>query len=241
MPSRFKDMYAEKVLSSFLDAYYYGKILDNRFDFTRVSDESTQKDGIDVTIRDKRNGKEYLIDEKAQLHYLSNGPLPTFSFELQFFSQKELTMRYDVLRTGWLINESLKTTDYLLAWPRSKRRIRPDKLDSITVDDFEIVEVMRINKEKLLNRIKHDTKLDLQSLLAAALTFRKESSSSDENVIRKKLFVDGKEVEGMYLTYSTKYREKPINLIIRKEILAEVADSHHLITSECVWVPLKKT
>ena len=242
MPNRFKDMYAEEVLCDFLDTCYYGKILNDRFEFTRSTDEENQKEGIDVIITDKRTGKEYLIDEKAQLHYLANGPLPTFSFELQFYSQNETNRRYDVLRTGWLINESLKTTDYILVWPRSKKRILPDQLDTITVDDFDIIELMRINKSKLLNRIYQDTHLDSQALLSAAKTFRKESNSySNKGVIRKEIIVNGKEVEGMYFTYSTSYREKPINLIIRKEVLSEIAETHHFVSSENVWVPFDTT
>ncbi len=105
MKSSFKaDLAHEKQLSVFLD-HCYAKHL-KHYSFERIHDLKSQKEGIDLILTHKKNGKTYFVDEKAQLDYL-NKNLPTFAFEL-FYTKNE------TLKKGWLFDAQKKTQMYSL-------------------------------------------------------------------------------------------------------------------------------
>ena len=89
------DLAQEEILSKYLDKIYKEK----KIEFERIFDLDLQHQGIDLKIF--VNSNQYLIDEKAQLHYI-NSELPTFTFELSY-------MKNNILKNGWLFDENKKT------------------------------------------------------------------------------------------------------------------------------------
>jgi hypothetical protein len=100
MSSFRSDLAQEKILAEYLDTIYAKKELD----FKRTNDLDLQLQGIDIITN--FNEKEYLIDEKAQLHYL-NADLPTFTFELSY-------LKNGILKDSWLFDSSKNTHYYFL-------------------------------------------------------------------------------------------------------------------------------
>ena len=92
------DIEQEKILSKYLDNVYEKK----KLKFKRVFDIYLQNQGVDLKIF--VNSDEYLVDEKAQLHYL-NLDLPTFTFELSYLKNSKL-------KEGWLLDRNKKTQYY---------------------------------------------------------------------------------------------------------------------------------
>ena len=107
---RGQDMSAEAELARFIDEFLYARFPngDAFKAIIRVCDKEQQLQGIDV-IFTALDGREFVVDEKAQLYYI-NKDLPTFAFEISFLREGWPT-------TGWLCNETLKTDLYLLIWP----------------------------------------------------------------------------------------------------------------------------
>ena len=97
---RNQDESQELELQKYLDAVYERL----GFHYRRVQDKARQLAGIDLIL--EFNGREYNIDEKAQIHYVNKG-LKTFAFELEF------TGKSGILE-GWLFDEKKLTTHYFL-------------------------------------------------------------------------------------------------------------------------------
>ena len=79
MSYRKRDSKVEKEISSFLDTYFYPKIVNN---FNRYSSKEDQLSGKDVSFSYMRLSK-LVVDEKAATHYI-NKNIRTFAFELSF-------------------------------------------------------------------------------------------------------------------------------------------------------------
>jgi len=209
MTQREKDMRAEKELSKFLDEHLYYELLKEKkfVSFERVTDRAMQRQGIDVI--GKTSDAEAYIDEKAQLHYI-NQKLPTFAFELEFLWQGKAM-------EGWFLNDSLKTTHYLLLWPNATET----DLALITSDDFTTVEGMMISKSKLRNHLDNIGLTDDLLHKITALLHQQGIGGPRTTAYEGIKF---------YMSPSTTYSEQPINIVVSKKILASLADAHYLIS-----------
>lgn len=204
MSRRVMDMRAEGQLAQFLDEKFWSPLCaDGDMSFKRVTDRTLQLQGVDVILT---QGEEVrYIDEKAQLYYINN-TLPTFAFEIDSFQRGYLT-------EGWLLNNALLTTDYNLIYPNA----RHNDLSIITKDDFTLVEVLSITKKVLLKSLE-SYGLTRSYLLAAAQRIRKQCGSEmyrENTMCRYAKFVK---------SASYRYSEAPLNLVVQKSFLRQIAD-----------------
>ena len=100
MPNFKSDLEQEKILAKYLDSTYSEK----KIEFERIFDLDKQHQGIDLKIF--VNSNKYLVDEKAQLHYI-NLDLPTFTFELSYLKNTDF-------KEGWLFDVKKRTQYYFL-------------------------------------------------------------------------------------------------------------------------------
>lgn len=209
MNQRQKDMRAEQELAKFLDEHLYQELLKEKkfISFERITDIDRQMHGIDVI--GQTEDECYKIDEKAQLHYI-NHTTPTFAFELEF-------IRYGQAIEGWFLNSSLETTHYLLLWPNAGT----EDLSKIVSGDFTEVEGMMISKRKLKNYLE-------------GIGFSNTFLENETNRLRKKgaSGSQGSFYDGIKFYVSPTYAENPINLVISKRILAQLADAHYMISQQ---------
>ena len=191
------DKELEELFGKWLDDNFYEELVkrDLILGWYRVNGEKLQKDGEDtIIITNKR--EEIIIDEKATLHYI-NANLPTFACELK--NQQSGAK-------GWIINNNLKTEYYLLAWPNGSDVPK-------TANDFYHSDVMLISKKDVLDIIR-DSGIDINNI----------DDFIDSHI--KKLNKDNNKVNiayGVDLNVNFNLAERPINLVIRREVLEKKA------------------
>lgn len=214
--NRDQDMRAEEQLGRFMDKYFYEKIKDKNkegINFKRIVDKKIQLKGVDVCI--EIENCQYFIDEKAALYY-SNAMIQTFAFELEY-----LQPLYREVVQGWFINDELDTEFYMLIWPNIKCEQREGwkrkNLKYLQRDDFTIVEAMLIKKSVLRNRLEKN-QLGKKRLLEYARELRKTGNREEKISDKIKIF------------YSYSLEEKPVNLVINKDMLKECAEAIFLIS-----------
>ena len=213
------DKRAERELGFFLDKYFYQRLKEKYGydDFKRVRKKEEQIQGVDVVGFIK--GRECVIDEKASLRYMDKD-LKTFSFELSF-------MRNGEEFVGWFLDNRMKTQYYVLMYPKSRKDIR-----DITSEDFDSVEILVVPVHRIWEY------LNGKGLTKESLKKRAEEIRGKGRTGR---MPTGKNIDGVYISATGKERleEAPINLIIRKGILAEIASGHFLVTREKIMVRKK--
>lgn len=221
---RKQDMKAENALGEFMNTSFYSKLQDeqgNKIFYERKTDEKSQKEGLDVVI--EVHGKRFLIDEKASFYY-SNLMIPTFAFEvnsMQKFSDNPIR--------GWLLNDELKTEYYMLIWPNIKCQREGDEkpgekipLERLTPNDFTIVEAMLIKKKRILDYL-------------ADYNWTKDRIWNYAEKIRhigKEGKFPVKESKHFYFFYTKNLAELPINIVIKKSTLKELALQSYFISRE---------
>jgi hypothetical protein len=203
-----EDLNGEKVLGEYLDKYFYEKL--NIQDFFRNTSSqpnhmNNQYRGIDVTFN--FNGFHYIVDEKATLQYPDG--IPTFAFELRYKKNNQW-------RDGWFYDDAKETKYYLLAWP-----IRDHvKLSELQMDDIRKVEVMLISRK------------DLHEYLYTNYEITREVIEAEvDNIIKANTF--GKlhpihPLSNHYYYYTKNLAETPINLVVQKKTLKDLAIFHFI-------------
>lgn len=200
------DLNQESILSEYLDSIYNSKNLD----FERISDINKQHKGIDIIIKHK--SKEYIIDEKAQLHYL-NADLPTFTFELSYLNNE------DELKKGWLFDDNKLTMYYFLI---TGMFLKGDKKILISSDDFKKLKITSVNRQKLIYH------LESIGLNESKLMEYDNELRTNNNFGRYSIEELNPEKEGL-LFFTEHLSEKPMNLQLRLSYLInkEVAKRFH--------------
>ncbi|OEF96110.1 hypothetical protein [Desulfuribacillus alkaliarsenatis] len=213
MSRRSEDMNAEVQLSRFLDKHFYTWLekQNNNISVERSTDPNDQMKGIDICIHSEK-GKLF-IDEKAQLYFINKG-LPTFAFEISFMNRKK------ELAEGWLFNNELLTDYYLLIWPYATKK------ENVKTEDYTRLECLLIKKRKIQNYLSNKG-------------WNKDRIYKRANEIRKESLFGKIEIENesnFYFFFSKPkdYSEQPINIVIRKNVLRELASREYVVTKTYV-------
>lgn len=212
---REEDHSAEKELALFMDKFLYERFpTGSAFSsIRRVQDKEEQLNGVDVEFIGT-DGRVYCVDEKAQLHYL-NQNLPTFALELLSYQKG-----YDTV--GWLCNSKLKTDFFMLIWPSATT----DDYEGITWDQFTKADCLLIQKSKILKKLASKG-LTVERMLSDARDIRASGRKG-------KIPIPG--IKGIYYfaSYPRKYQEAPINIVVAKPILKDLAQRRYVVTPERV-------
>ncbi|MAU27476.1 MAG: hypothetical protein CMH48_05440 [Muricauda sp.] len=187
------DLEKEKKLAALLDGCYQKHL--RHYDFIRVHDVKRQRQGVDVIFRNKKTGKEYFIDEKAQLDYI-NEDLPTFAFEL-------LYVKDGGQKQGWFFDKSKKTDFYALA----------TAIFSDEAGLYTSCKITLVNRQKLISLLV-EKGLSQHSLRSNFADFTKNHGKSTVAQLNEK-------TEG-YLYFSKLNKaERPLNLILKLDFLKD--------------------
>lgn len=222
---RDKDTKAEQELAKFMDQFFYSKLRDKNkrpVNCRRVYDKTTQMKGIDIEMMVE--DRTYYIDEKASLYY-SNVMLPTFVLEIDSIQKNQ---REPV--KGWFVNDNLMTDYYMLIWPNVKCQQDENKnwirksIESLTCNDFTIVEAMLIKKTDLVLEIQK-CGYSTNRLIQYAMDLRHKANNQNNNISEKLN-------DEIKIQYSGKIAEKPINIVASKELLKRVAKAVYLISKD---------
>lgn len=221
---RNQDMKAEERLGEFMDEYFYSRLKSKNgtsISFKRMKNKESQLNGVDILI--EVGGRSIKIDEKASIYY-SNAMIPTFAFEVD-----SIQKGHNEPVEGWFVNDSLETEYYMLIWPnvkcvqQNKQWIRKD-IKSLKKDDFTIIEAFLIPKKDIRIELER-CGYDRQHLLVYAKKMREMCKGQQK---MEEEFVN----DEMKFTFSGQLAEKPINIVIRKNLLRKLAKGIYLISED---------
>lgn len=201
------DSKQERVIMEFLSKYLYAKAYPEH---EIVEDRNLQLEGVDIAIP-LPSGIEY-HDAKAQASKLYiNNPTQTFSMELLFDHN-------DSECVGWFLRPGLLTHVYALCWVNRAKVNAHGYIDN--ADDIEELEVMLLDKQELKGFI--NTYFYDEALYATAQKMRAQGTT--------RLFLN----DAMYMVYSDKLNERPVNLVVKKWALEKCAYEHFKVRKDSV-------
>lgn len=264
--STFKgDLKSERAVNEFLQKYLYSYLVDEGIidSFNSNTTLDQQHKGIDTIIYIIKNGNDEQvrcinIDEKAAVHYamnnLSDEPLTTFAFEVSYMKGGEL-------KRGWLTNEKYKETHaYFLCWLWIKSDAYKYNLSCEDILKMEVISIPKVKtREKLImrameskdiktfekksdilrekmkkrgvNRLELEHQLDpLINALDDIPDFNKMHLKFNENLLIAKNYPQ------WVLTLPEKLYEQPLNIVVKREDLINLANSYWVVTPEGVEV-----
>lgn len=193
----------EQINTTFLYKHFYQDVFPGS---TMITIKEMQLRGCDVEVPNGRSTCYHDIKTQASKKYINN-PLPTFAMEILFDSSGQE-------RTGWFVRNDLLTDVYCLCWIPKARVNADGYLDSD--DDIEEMEVMLIEKQRLINYV---SKIVPQNRLIGLAQHMRETNT-------KRLEVSS----GLHMIYSDFLEERPVNLVIKKFLLEKLATSHWKVT-----------
>ena len=264
--STFKDdLKSERAVNEFLQKYLYSYLVDdgiiNSFNSNTTLDQ--QHKGIDTIMyiindETEEEARCINIDEKAAIHYARNNlgaePLSTFAFEVSYLKDGEL-------KRGWLTNEKYKETHaYFLCW----LWIKPDANKyNLGCEDILKIEVLSIPKVKTRDKLimratgnkevkTFESKADiLRKKMKERGVYRLElehqldslinalDDRPDYNKAHLQFDTDllvARKYPQWVLTLPEKLYEQPLNIVIKREDLINLANSYWIVTPEGVDV-----
>jgi len=206
-----RDKTHEEIIANWLDKFFYSRLDIFEVGHKRVEEvkewkriKEAQSQGIDIVLKDKCE-EIYFVDEKSQTTYL-NKPLPTFAFEISYEKDGKP-------RRGWLVDDSKVTSHYILVYPRSETISSYKELKNWR--DIDFAEILFINKDRLMTEL-YNLGINKELLLESADNIEIEN----KNVPIKGI---SKEFVGLYK--SGKLAEKPVNIVVKRSILDNVASA----------------
>ena len=264
--STFKgDLKSERAVNEFLQKYLYSYLVDDGIidSFNSNTTMDQQHKGIDTIMyiindETEEEARCINIDEKAAIHYARNNlgaePLSTFAFEVSYLKDGEL-------KRGWLTNEKYKETHaYFLCWLWIKSDA--DKYNLVCEDILKI-EVLSIPKVKTRDKLimramgnkevkTFESKADiLRKKMKERGVYRLELEHQLDSLINAlddipdynkthlqfdtDLLIATKYPQWV-LTLPEKLYEQPLNIVIKREDLINLANSYWIVTPEGVEV-----
>ena len=199
---RKSDSAAEVEIAQFLDMEFYPKYATDKI---RCNNADEQMMGLDV-IFDYGGIKAMKVDEKTAAHYV-NKDLPTFAFEVNFLrTNGELT-------DGWFFDQNKVTDYYLLVWAWATK----DK--GFSSADITKLDVLIINRQKIIDMLAGYNLTHIEAANTATELRRKDEFGAFQK------FAD----KPFYFFYSPQLAEKPVNIIIKKSMLLQLAIGRHIV------------
>lgn len=264
--STFKgDLKSERAVNEFLQKYLYSYLVDDGIidSFNSNTTLDQQHKGIDTImyiINDETEeaARSINIDEKAAIHYARNNlgdkPLSTFAFEVSYLKDGEL-------KRGWLTNEKYKETHaYFLYWLWIKSDANKYNLVCEDILKIEVLSIPKVKtRDKLIMRAMGSK--DVKIFESKADILRKKMK--DRGVYRLELehqldslinaLDDIPDYNKTHLQFDTdlliatkypqwvltlpeKLYEQPLNIVIKREELINLANSYWIVTPKGVEV-----
>jgi hypothetical protein len=196
-PKRDSDERKANLVNEFLDKNLYREEF-GFSNFSRIDEKEKQVAGIDVMFN--LNGEKYVCDEKAAVgEKYVNGNLMTFCMELSMKNQG------GILQKGWFVNEKMVNDSYLIVWID-----KAERSDFKSSDEIIEAEVVLFRKKDLYDYLERNG-MEKDKIIRQAERMVREGTQYTDYII------DGvKFVQSLYLT------EKPVNLIINREIYRNI-------------------
>ncbi|MBM6964682.1 hypothetical protein H6A37_12795 [Phocaeicola plebeius] len=197
---RGRDMNVEREIAKFLDKHLYSQKIFTQSN--RTDDIDSQLHGSDIIISIPTKGlNNVIVDEKAQTQYI-NKPLPTFSLELSFIASDGKIIE------GWLTDKEKVTEYYLFQWIH-----KSDSDWNIKSEDIKKIEYALVSRGSILDYLaSHGYSVEELKKKDAEIRAKNQKGQHDKS--------EGKD---FWFFHSTNLAESPINIVLRKKVLLELA------------------
>lgn len=215
-----RDQQIETITSEFLDTYFYSKF--KTADIQRYSDTYHQFGGIDVSINNTN------FDEKVKVYGCLNDVQQYIAFECS------IKNKGGYISDGWFQNDSL-LTDYYSIIGLSANTSDINQLSSSA--QISAADVLWVKKQDVIDFI-NDNNLSKEQLKQDAVEIRDRGNNNKTDIFgNTALDKSGKcrtryNHKNFWLTYSTKMKEQPVNLVIPREHLLKLHHSTHFIVTK---------
>ena len=198
----------ERVIKEFLQKYFYEKAYPQH---EVASTQGMHDKGIDIIVP-SYNGPEYqCIKAQASPRYI-NHPNPTFSFELMANDKDGATY------IGWYLRNDLETHVYVLVWVNSAKTNNYGYIND--AEDIEELEILFLDKAEFKRYIADYVYDD-------ALW---ETAQKMRNTRTTRIFLNQK----MYTVFSDGMKEQPVNLVVKKHVLEDMAYQRFLVRKSAI-------
>lgn len=194
MTAQFRhDLSQEQFLQPFLDKCYAA----HRIQVERTSDWIDQSHGIDVRLT--KGGRNYAVDEKAQLHYIGQC-LPTFALEVDLLVDGHLS-------PGWLFDEQKRTEVYAFVFDIT---LQGNLVELHQPEQVASVQIVLVNRERLIRGLAAEG-LDKGMLRRLAKELR--ATGSERRSVH---------APGVRVMLSQRLTEQPVNLLVTRRYLESI-------------------
>lgn len=210
-----QDLKLEHIISAWIEENHF---IDkpNRYEYRRCSDLISQRRGIDAKLKSLSVLKDNLwhsIDEKAASNYmkfsLEQESLPTFAFELD--CKKKNSANTEDRVPGWLFGNQYSDTEYyLISWLWAKKK---KSAYNYKFEDLLKAECYLISKNDI-HKYLHDFGINHNTFI--------EKSKKIRDSKKNRMYLSNNS-GAPYLYYTDNRDEKPVNVIIKKWKLKEMA------------------
>lgn len=189
-----------------------------------VKDRDRQLKGIDIVCdlplkfpQSMFRNKDKNIDIKSIAKVI-----PTFSFEISGNASSG--------QIGWLINPKLTTDYYLIVYHEIDDSSQSYKINKqkMTLDNINYTKAILIKKSKLLKNIsKEFNENTFEEIIDKIRNISKDAKGiqryvlNEGNIVKKER---GDTNSIMWFTISKQLKEEPINIIVRRQILEQIAE-----------------
>lgn len=214
-----RDQQIETITSEFLDEYFYSKF--NKATITRYSDTYHQFGGIDLTIN-KTN-----FDEKVKVYGCLNKVQEYVSFECS------IKNKGGYISDGWFLNDSLSTDYYsIIGLSATVSNIN----DLTSANQITAADVLWVKKTDVADFILENG-LSKEQLNLDVIELRNKGNLNETDIFGySTLDRNGKcrlkyNHQNFWLTYSTQLKEKPVNIIFKRNTLEQLKHSRHFIVT----------
>lgn len=190
------DKQKEIKLMPLLDSFYDRTLALEGFTYERIKDSLLQIKGVDIIIRNKE--EEFYVDEKCAVRFFEKDrQLKTYSFELFSLGNKNCD--------GWFCNNNFYlTTHYCLFYPIA---------DNQNLDNVLQLDMILVEKENLWDIVRSFGFNDKEELIEYFHKHKDITPMRDYCNINNTI----------KLVQSKTFREKPINIIFKREELERLA------------------
>ena len=212
---RNKDIGIEQMCADYVDTYWFGKYPD-KITFERVTDSTRQKRGEDVIVTINASGRSMVIDEKAKtggcigkvLAYPCLEVLCKNQYGTGFFE-------------SWFATSSNTTTHYAMISLGSDKTFKQGEEWKIKPEDITCMVYGLINVAKLKHFVEKETGKTIKEITDDAWAMLEDWEQNQYRYKYDPVKSYKKDSIGNYihLKMSTKKKEQPINLMVRRDVM----------------------
>ena len=206
---REKDCHIEKICSDFVDKYYLDKCIAkySSLGYERVTDINSQFKGEDLLL--KKDGNVIArVDEKAKIYKCIGEVINWPSFEITFLN------RAGERSAGWFANPENTTTHYAIISIASSKDVEPGREWELEEADISRMVYAFVNAEKLKQWVHSETGRTIDAIVRDADKMVADYEECPCSELLRKYYN-----KYIHLTYSPSMREKPVNLVIRRDMM----------------------